>query len=81
MAKKYLSSKQWKKVYKKSEKDAVNTFEIEFFAVMNNSIQGKKVKYIRNIVNIRLITDAEKFENLLSKSQYLNQRFSCKSKG
>ena len=44
MAKKYLSTKQWKKVYKKSEKDPVNTFEIEFFTVMNNSIQGKKGK-------------------------------------
>lgn len=26
------------------------------------------------------MTDAEKFEKLVSKSQYLNQRFSCKSR-
>ena len=49
---------------------ATNNFEKDFFKLMNNSVFGKTMENIRNRVDIRLITDAEKAKKLVSKPNF-----------
>ena len=47
-----------------------NDFEVDFFKLMNNSDFGKTLEYIRNRVDIRLISSDEVAQKLAAKPNY-----------
>ena len=49
---------------------ARNDFEKDFFKLMNNSVFGKTMENIRNRVDIKLVTDRKKAENLSAKPNF-----------
>ena len=49
---------------------ATNTFEKDFFQLMNNSVFGKTMENIRNRVDIRLITNEKEAKKLISKLNF-----------
>ena len=51
-------------------KQSGNNFEEDFFKLMNNSVFGKTPEYIRNRVDIRLITSDKVAQKLLAKPNY-----------
>ena len=55
-------------------KNAKNTFEKDFFKLMNNSVFGKTMENLRKRVDVRLITSKHKLLKLASKPTYV----SCK---
>ena len=54
--------------------NAKNSFEKDFFKLMNNSVFGKTMENLRKRVDVRLVTDKEKLLKLASKPTYV----SCK---
>ena len=65
---------QWLKKYIALNTDlrtkAKNEFEKDFFKLMNNSVFGKTMEYIRNRLVIKLVTDKIKAENLAAKPNF-----------
>ena len=51
-------------------KKSGNNFEVDFIKSMNNSVFGRKLEYIRNMVDIRLISSHKAAEKLAAKSKY-----------
>ena len=49
---------------------ARNEFEKDFFKLINNSVFGKTMENIRNRVDIKLVTDRKKAENLNAKPNF-----------
>ena len=54
--------------------NAKNSFEKDFFKLMNNSVFGKTMENLRKRVDVRLVTDEKKLFKLTSKPTYV----SCK---
>ena len=54
--------------------NAKNSFEKDFFKLMNNSVFGKTMENLRKRVDVRLVTSKEKLSKLASKPTYV----SCK---
>ena len=50
--------------------EAKNEFEKDFFKLMNNSVFGKTMEYIRNRVDVRLVNDRKQAEKLSAKPNY-----------
>ena len=54
--------------------NAKNSFETDFFKLMNNSMFEKTMENIRKRVDVRLVTDQKKLYKLVSKPTYVNSK-------
>ena len=45
-------------------RNAANSFEKDFFKLMNNSVYGKTMKNLRKRINVRLVNNAEDYKKI-----------------
>ena len=62
-------------------KNAANSFEKDFFKLMNNSTFGKAMENLRKIINIRLVNDAGDYNKYIRKPSFVSEKISSKNFG
>ena len=73
-----FNEKPWLKKYidfnTDKRKEAKNSFEEDFFKLMNNSVFGKTMENLRKRCNAKLVTDRDTFLQLVSKPTYVSSK-------
>ena len=61
-------------------KNAVNSFEKDFFKLMNNSVFGKTMENLRKRINVKLVNNAKDNGRSISKPSFVSQKICCCSR-
>ena len=60
-------------------KHAANSFEKDFFKLMNNSIFGKAIENLNKIINVRLVNNVGNYKKYVSKPSFVSQKYLVKT--
>ena len=60
-------------------KNPVNSFEKDFFKLMNNSAHGKTMENLQNRVKARLVNNANDYKKYVSKPSFVSQKIFSKN--
>ena len=63
---KYIDFKTYKR------KNAANSFEKDFFKLMNNSVYGKTMENLGKRINVRLINNARDYKKYVSRQSFVS---------
>ena len=72
----------WLKTYldfdTEKRKNAVNSFENDFFKQMINSVYGKTMENLRKRIDVKLVNNAKDYKKYVTKSSFVSQKFFSK---
>ena len=60
-------------------KNAANSFEKDFFELMNNSVFGKTMENLRKRINVKLVNNAKDYVKCITKPSFVSQKIFCKN--
>ena len=73
MVKKYIDFNTDKR------KNAANSFEKDFFKLMNNSVFGKTMENLRKRISVKLVNNAKDYVKCISKPSFVSQKIFSKN--
>ena len=73
MVKKYINFNIGKR------ENANNSFQKDFFKLMNNSTFGKTIETLRKRINFRLVNNAGDYKKYVSKPSFVSQKIFSKN--